>query len=198
MPNEFFLGNIRGPEGPQGEQGPKGDKGDQGEQGPKGDKGDTGATGEIDTSNFYNKTEIDQLIQNVGGLVDADFWQSPDSINATIWVNVSTVVFDITKMEKFFGGKAVYVDLEIAPYVGPFDFGTTFEWGFSTKEATPSLSFYFGDCVCYYTSYWHFESGQLEMRIPIPRSISSFVFHAPVFSGSNGCYIIPTIGFKEE
>ena len=52
----------RGPQGEQGiqgETGPQGPKGDKGDQGPKGDKGDTG---EVDTSNFYTKTEVDALV----------------------------------------------------------------------------------------------------------------------------------------
>ena len=47
---------LIGPQGPQGVQGPKGDKGDIGPQGP---------AGTVDTSDFYNKEEIDAKIKDL-------------------------------------------------------------------------------------------------------------------------------------
>ena len=66
-----------GPQGPQGlkgdkgetgeigPQGPQGEKGDVGPQGPQGEKGEKGDTGTVDTSNFYNKIEIDEMLNNM-------------------------------------------------------------------------------------------------------------------------------------
>ena len=54
-----------GPQGPQGPKGEKGDKGDVGPQGPQGPKGEKGDTGTVDTSNFYNKIEIDEMLNNI-------------------------------------------------------------------------------------------------------------------------------------
>ena len=67
----------QGPQGLKGEKGDKGDVGPQGErglqgevgpQGPKGEKGDVGPqgpAGTVDTSNFYNKEEIDAKISEI-------------------------------------------------------------------------------------------------------------------------------------
>lgn len=51
----------RGEQGPQGVEGPQGPKGDKGVEGPQGPKGEAGV---VDTTNFYNKSEIDSLIQS--------------------------------------------------------------------------------------------------------------------------------------
>lgn len=65
------ISKIELKEGPQGIQGPKGDKGETGAtgpQGPKGDKGDIGPqgpAGTVDTSDFYNKEEIDAKIKDL-------------------------------------------------------------------------------------------------------------------------------------
>ena len=62
------LLNLKGPKGDPGEkgerglQGPKGEQGLQGIQGERGPKGDTGT---IDTTNFYNKEEINSLLENL-------------------------------------------------------------------------------------------------------------------------------------
>lgn len=59
----------QGEQGPQGVQGPQGEVGPAGPQGPKGDKGDKGDKGEPgtspDLSNYYTKTEVDNLIPTV-------------------------------------------------------------------------------------------------------------------------------------
>lgn len=77
---------LPGEQGPQGIQGEKGDKGDQGEVGPQGPAGQDGITPDIshlaskeeletaingivipdvDLTNYYNKTEVDELITGV-------------------------------------------------------------------------------------------------------------------------------------
>lgn len=53
------IAKIELKEGPQGPQGERGLQGEQGPQGPKGDVGPQGPAGTVDTSNFYNKEEID-------------------------------------------------------------------------------------------------------------------------------------------
>lgn len=55
----------KGDIGPQGPQGPQGEKGDVGPQGPQGEKGEKGDTGTVDTSSFYNKIEIDEMLNNI-------------------------------------------------------------------------------------------------------------------------------------
>lgn len=75
IPGERGPQGIQGPKGEQGEIGPKGDTGPPGErglQGPQGEKGipgergpqgERGLPGEIDVSNFYNKRQIDEKLQ---------------------------------------------------------------------------------------------------------------------------------------
>ena len=87
---------IKGVDYFDGEQGPKGDKGDTGEQGPKGDKGDKGDTGEqgpqgpkgdngtVDTSNFYNKSEVDGFISNMENEISFLKNQIPLNLQATL------------------------------------------------------------------------------------------------------------------
>ena len=71
------LLNLKGPKGDTGEKGEKGEQGPKGErglQGPQGERGEQGKTGErgpkgdtgtIDTANFYNKEEINSLLENL-------------------------------------------------------------------------------------------------------------------------------------
>lgn len=62
------IAKIELKEGPQGPQGLKGDTGEQGPQGPKGDKGDVGPqgpAGTVDTSNFYDKSEINEIVDEL-------------------------------------------------------------------------------------------------------------------------------------
>ena len=65
------LLNLKGPKGDPGEkgerglQGPKGEQGLQGIQGIQGERGPKGDTGTIDTTNFYNKEEINSLLENL-------------------------------------------------------------------------------------------------------------------------------------
>ena len=87
IPGERGQQGIQGPPGEQGERGPKGDtgppgeRGPQGEQGPPGERGsqgpqgekglpgergpqgERGLPGEIDVSNFYNRQQIDEKLQ---------------------------------------------------------------------------------------------------------------------------------------
>lgn len=75
IPGERGPQGIQGPKGEQGEIGPKGDTGPPGErglQGPQGEKGipgergpqgERGLPGEIDVSNFYNKQQLDEKLQ---------------------------------------------------------------------------------------------------------------------------------------
>lgn len=53
------ISKIELKEGPQGIQGPKGDKGDTGATGPQ------GPAGTVDTTNFYDKEEIDTKLSNI-------------------------------------------------------------------------------------------------------------------------------------
>ncbi|MCI6667438.1 MAG: CotH kinase family protein, partial [Romboutsia timonensis] len=46
-------------------QGPKGDKGETGATGPQGPKGDKGDAGTVDTSNFYDKSEINEIVDEL-------------------------------------------------------------------------------------------------------------------------------------
>ena len=50
------LASTPGPPGPQGDQGPAGAQGPTGAQGPSGEDGQDGT---VDTSNHYNKTQVD-------------------------------------------------------------------------------------------------------------------------------------------
>lgn len=59
------LQGETGPQGVQGEKGEKGNTGEVGPQGPKGEKGEKGDTGTVDTSNFYNKIEINEMLNNI-------------------------------------------------------------------------------------------------------------------------------------
>lgn len=78
---------VQGPKGDKGEpgvQGIQGQKGDQGIQGPKGDKGEDGLTtsvtvngtkythsnGDITLPNYYDKTEIDNMIGDINKILD--------------------------------------------------------------------------------------------------------------------------------
>ena len=78
---------VQGPKGDKGEpgvQGIQGPKGDQGIQGPKGDKGEDGLTtsvtvngtkythsnGDITLPNYYDKTEIDNMIGDINKILD--------------------------------------------------------------------------------------------------------------------------------
>jgi len=77
------LSATQGPVGPQGPKGQDGTvsfdeltpeqieslRGPQGEVGPQGPQGPKGDTGEVDTSNFYTKTEIDTMIGDVETLL---------------------------------------------------------------------------------------------------------------------------------
>ena len=51
-----------GAQGPQGAQGAHGPQGATGAQGPQGPVGADGEDGTVDTSNFYNKTQVDFLM----------------------------------------------------------------------------------------------------------------------------------------
>lgn len=53
----------QGPIGPKGDRGDKGLQGEVGPQGPQGIQGEKGDTGAVDTTLFYNKTEVDALIK---------------------------------------------------------------------------------------------------------------------------------------
>ena len=55
----------RGEQGPIGERGLQGPQGEKGEQGKTGERGPKGDTGTIDTTNFYNKEEINSLLENL-------------------------------------------------------------------------------------------------------------------------------------
>lgn len=55
-----------GATGPQGEQGIQGPQGIQGEQGPKGEPGEI-----QDLSNYYTKSEIDEMIGSIDTILDA-------------------------------------------------------------------------------------------------------------------------------
>ena len=62
------LLNLKGPKGDtgaRGEQGPQGEIGERGPQGIQGERGPKGDTGTIDTTNFYNKEEINSLLENL-------------------------------------------------------------------------------------------------------------------------------------
>ena len=62
------LLNLKGPKGDPGEKGERGLQGPQGEQGLQGiqgERGPKGDTGTIDTTNFYNKEEINSLLENL-------------------------------------------------------------------------------------------------------------------------------------
>ena len=84
---EAIKPQLVGQKGDQGVQGPKGDKGDQGAQGiqgPKGDQGEDGLTtsvtvngtkythsnGDITLPNYYDKTEIDNMIGDINKILD--------------------------------------------------------------------------------------------------------------------------------
>ena len=56
---------IQGPVGEQGPIGLTGPQGERGEQGKTGERGPKGDTGTIDTANFYNKEEINSLLENL-------------------------------------------------------------------------------------------------------------------------------------
>ena len=49
---------IQGPQGAQGAQGAQGPQGVAGPQGAAGPQGEDGADGTVDTTNFFNKTQV--------------------------------------------------------------------------------------------------------------------------------------------
>ena len=70
LQGEQGIQGLKGEKGDKGDVGPQGERGLQGEvgpQGPRGEKGDVGPqgpVGTVDTSNFYNKIEVDAKLGN--------------------------------------------------------------------------------------------------------------------------------------
>ena len=109
-PGEQGPKGDTGEQGPKGDTGPKGDPGIQGEQGPKGDPGETytlteedkaeiagmvEVTGEdVDLSNYYTKTEVDEAIAAIdipeggGGSVSVDGTTIIENEDGTISVKI--------------------------------------------------------------------------------------------------------------
>ena len=76
LQGEQGIQGLKGEKGDKGDVGPQGERGLQGEvgpQGPRGEKGDVGPqgpAGTVDTSNFYNKTEVDDMVNTLNNEVE--------------------------------------------------------------------------------------------------------------------------------
>ena len=97
------IAKIELKEGPQGPQGERGLQGEQGPQGPKGDKGDVGPqgpAGTVDTSEFYNKEEVDEKCKALDDKINSI---DLEMIDTCLNLKIGNIVVSTVSLEDFLG-----------------------------------------------------------------------------------------------